>query len=384
LLGRGHEQVEIAQVHFQEKIEIDFVMAQFIKKIDAPRMTSSITKEPHMKAIAYQNNLPIDHADALVDVTLPDPVATGHDLLVAVHAVSVNPVDVKIRAGAKPGDGEWKVLGWDAAGVVQAVGPDVTLFRPGDRVWYAGSIARAGSNSELQLVDERIVGRMPQSLDFPAAAALPLTSLTAWEMLFDRLEVPTGERGAGKTLLVIGAAGGVGSILVQLARKLTRLTVVGTASRAATRDWVLANGAHHVIDHGKPLADEIRRAGLDAPDYVISLTHTDAHFDQIAEVIAPQGKFGLIDDPAPIDVRKLKRKSVSLHWELMFTRSLFGTPDMIRQHEILNRVADLIDAGTLRSTANENYGRIDAANLKRAHALIESNRAQGKIVLAGF
>ena len=341
-----------------------------------------------MKAVAYQNHLPIDHADALVDVTLPDPVATGHDLLVAVHAVSVNPVDVKIRAGAKPADGEWKVLGWDAAGVVQAVGPDVTLFRPGDRVWYAGSIARAGSNSELQLVDERIVGRMPQSLaqssDFCAAAALPLTSLTAWEMLFDRLEVPTDERGDGKTLLVIGAAGGVGSILVQLARKLTRLTVVGTASRPATRDWVLANGAHHVIDHGKPLADEIRRAGLDAPDYVISLTHTDAHFDQIAEVIAPQGKFGLIDDPAPIDVRTLKRKSVSLHWELMFTRSLFGTPDMIRQHEILNRVADLIDAGTLRSTANENYGRIDAANLKRAHALIESNRAPGKIVLAGF
>jgi zinc-binding alcohol dehydrogenase family protein len=359
-------------------------MAQFIKKIGALRMTSSITKEPTMKAIAYQNNLPIDHADALVDVTLPDPVATGHDLLVAVHAVSVNPVDVKIRAGAKAADGEWKVLGWDAAGVVQAVGPDVTLFRPGDRVWYAGSIARAGSNSELQLVDERIVGRMPQSLDFAPAAALPLTSLTAWEMLFDRLEVPTDERGAGKTLLVIGAAGGVGSILVQLARKLTRLTVVGTASRAATRDWVLANGAHHVIDHGKPLADEIRRAGLDAPDYVISLTHTDEHFDQIAEVIAPQGKFGLIDDPAPIDVRTLKRKSVSLHWELMFTRSLFGTPDMIRQHVILNRVADLIDAGTLRSTANENYGRIDAANLKRAHALIESNRAQGKIVLAGF
>jgi zinc-binding alcohol dehydrogenase family protein len=359
-------------------------MAQFIKKIDKSRMTSSITKEPFMKAIAYQNNLPIDHADALVDVTLPDPVATGHDLLVAVHAVSVNPVDVKIRAGAKPADGEWKVLGWDATGVVQAVGPDVTLFRPGDRVWYAGSIARAGSNSELQLVDERIVGRMPQSLDFAAAAALPLTSLTAWEMLFDRLEVPTDERGEGKTLLVIGAAGGVGSILVQLARKLTRLTVAGTASRPATRDWVLGNGAHHVIDHGKPLADEIRRAGLDAPDYVISLTHTDEHFDQIADVIAPQGKFGLIDDPAPIDVRKLKRKSVSLHWELMFTRSLFGTPDMIRQHEILNRVADLIDAGTLRSTANENFGRIDAANLKRAHALIESNRAQGKIVLAGF
>jgi zinc-binding alcohol dehydrogenase family protein len=337
-----------------------------------------------MKAIAYQDNLPIAHADALVDITLPDPVATGHDLLVAVQAVSVNPVDVKVRAGAKPDDGAWKVLGWDAAGIVKAVGPDVTLFRPGDRVWYAGSIARAGSNSELQLVDERITGKMPQTLDFGAAAALPLTSLTAWELLFDRLGVPLDASGEGKTLLVIGAAGGVGSILVQLARKLTRLTVVGTASRPETRDWVLKNGAHHVIDHGRPLADEIERANLPAPDYVISLTHTDQHFDQIVEVIAPQGKFGLIDDPAPIDVRKFKRKAVSLHWELMFTRSLFSTPDMIRQHDILNRVADLIDAGTIRSTANENFGRITAANLKRAHALIESNRAQGKIVLAGF
>jgi zinc-binding alcohol dehydrogenase family protein len=337
-----------------------------------------------MKAIAYQTNLPIAHADALVDIALPDPVASGHDLLVEVQAVSVNPVDVKVRAGSAPPDGEWKVLGWDAAGIVKAVGPDVTLFRPGDRVWYAGSIARAGSNSELQLVDERIAGTMPHSLDFGAAAALPLTSLTAWELLFDRLEVPTDAAGEGKTLLVIGAAGGVGSILVQLARQLTRLTVIGTASRAETRDWVLQHGAHHVIDHGKPLADEIRRAGLRAPAYVISLTHTEQHFDQIVEIIAPQGKFGLIDDPAPIDVRKFKRKAVSLHWELMFTRALFSTPDMIRQHEILNRVAELIDAGTIRSTVSENFGRIDAQNLKRAHALIESNRAQGKIVLAGF
>jgi zinc-binding alcohol dehydrogenase family protein len=337
-----------------------------------------------MKAIGYQTNLPIDDAQALVDITLPDPVAQGRDLLVEVRAVSVNPVDVKVRAGSKPADGEWKVLGWDATGIVKAVGPDVTLFRPGDRVWYAGSIARAGSNSELQLVDERIVGTMPQSLDFGAAAALPLTSLTAWELLFDRLQVPTGDEGRGKTLLVIGAAGGVGSILVQLARRLTQLKIIGTASRPATRDWVLNNGAHHVIDHGKPLAEEIAGARLPAPDYVISLTHTDQHFDQIVEVIAPQGKFGLIDDPAPIDVRKFKRKAVSLHWELMFTRSLFSTADMIRQHEILNRVAALVDDGTIRTTANENFGRIDAANLKRAHALLESNRAQGKIVLEGF
>ncbi|MDN4053655.1 zinc-binding alcohol dehydrogenase family protein [Massilia sp. YIM B02763] len=337
-----------------------------------------------MKAVAYQTNLPIDHAESLVDVTLPDPVATGHDLLVEVQAVSVNPVDYKIRAGSKPADGEWKVIGWDAAGIVKAVGPDVTLFRPGDRVWYAGSIARAGSNSELQLVDERIVGKMPQSIDFTAAAALPLTTLTAWELLFDRLEIPQGDAAKGKTLLVIGAAGGVGSILVQLARQLTGLTVVGTASRPETREWAIKQGAHHVIDHSKPLAAEYAKTGLSAPEYVVSLTHTEHHFDQIVEVIAPQGKFGLIDDPAEFDVRKLKRKAASLHWELMFTRSLYGTADMVKQHEILNRVAELVDAGTIRTTVNENFGRIDAANLKRAHALLESNRAQGKIVLAGF
>jgi zinc-binding alcohol dehydrogenase family protein len=258
----------------------------------------------------------------------------------------------------------------------------VTLFKPGDRVWYAGSIARAGSNSELQLVDERIVGRMPTSLDFGAAAALPLTGLTAWEMLFDRLQVPAGD--SGKSLLVIGASGGVGSILLQLARQLTRLTVIGTASRAETRAWALALGAHHVIDHSKPLAEEIAAAGLAQPDYVISLTHTEQHFDQIVELIAPQGKFGLIDDPELIDVRKFKRKAVSLHWELMFTRSLFNTADMIEQHRILDRLAELVDAGTIRTTANEHFGRIDAENLRRAHALLESGRARGKIVLEGF
>jgi zinc-binding alcohol dehydrogenase family protein len=338
-----------------------------------------------MKAVGYQNNLPIDQAEALVDITLPDPVTAGRDLLVEVRAVSVNPVDTKVRKSAKPEAGQWKVLGWDATGIVKAVGPEVTLFKPGDRVWYAGSIARAGSNSELQLVDERIVGRMPASTDFGAAAALPLTGLTAWEMLFDRLQVPTDASGKGKTLLVIGAAGGVGSILVQLARQLTQLTIIGTASRPETMNWVRELGAHHVIDHGKPLAGQITAAGLPAPDYVTSLTHSDQHFDQVVEAIAPQGKYALIDDPAtPIDIMKLKRKAVSLHWELMFTRSLFTTPDMIEQHNILNRLAELVDAGTIRTTANEHFGRIDAENLRRAHALLESNTARGKIVLEGF
>jgi zinc-binding alcohol dehydrogenase family protein len=338
-----------------------------------------------MKAIGYQNKLPATDPQALVDITLPDPVAQGRDLLVEVRAVSVNPVDTKVRKSAKPDAGAWKVLGWDATGIVKAVGPDVTLFKPGDRVWYAGSIARAGSNSELQLVDERIVGHMPTSLDFGPAAALPLTGLTAWEMLFDRMQVPTDDSGKGKTLLVIGASGGVGSILVQLARQLTQLTIIGTASRPETQDWVRELGAHHVIDHSKPLAEEIRKAGLPAPDYVASLTHSDQHFDQVVEAIAPQGKYSLIDDPTtPIDILKFKRKAVSLHWELMFTRALFETADMIEQHRILDRLAELVDAGTIRTTVNENYGRINAENLRRAHAMIESNRARGKIVLEGF
>lgn len=336
-----------------------------------------------MKAVAYRKNLPIDHPDALADVTLPDPAVTGRDLLVEVRAVSVNPVDTKVRRSTPAPEGEWKVLGWDAAGVVRAVGPEVTLFRPGDRVWYAGSIARAGSNSELQLVDERIVGRMPASLGFAEAAALPLTSLTAWEMLFDRLAIPQGEAGAGDALLVIGAAGGVGSIMVQLARRLTSLTVIGTASRPESRAWVQQLGAHHVIDHARPLAQELAGLGI-APRYIVSLTHTDQHFPQIVEAIAPQGKFGLIDDPEPIDVRLLKRKSVSLHWELMFTRALFSTADMAAQHEILGRVADLVDEGTIRSTVNERLGTISADSLRRAHALLESHQARGKIVLEGF
>jgi zinc-binding alcohol dehydrogenase family protein len=280
-----------------------------------------------------------------------------------------------------PADGEWRVLGWDAAGIVRATGPDVTLFKPGDRVWYAGSIARPGSNSELQRVDERIVGNMPASLDFPEAAALPLTSLTAWEMLFDRLEIKPGD--TGKSLLIIGAAGGVGSIMIQLARQLTGLTIIGTASRKETQKWVKDLGAHHVIDHHASLAEQLSELKLQ-PDYVVSLTHTDKHIKEIVEVIKPQGKFGLIDDPEAFDIKLLKRKSLSLHWELMFTRALYDTEDMINQHKILNQVAGLVEAKKIRTTITDTYGTINAENLKRAHALIESGKARGKIVLAGF
>lgn len=337
-----------------------------------------------MKAVAYQHSLPITDPLSLQDITLPEPVASGRDLLVEVRAISVNPVDTKVRLGVVPNEGEWKVLGWDAAGIVRAVGPEVTRFRPGDRVWYAGSIARQGSNSELQLVDERIVGKMPESLDFAQAAALPLTAITAWEMLFDRLAIAPGKPADQGALLIVGAAGGVGSIMVQLARRLTALTVIGTASRPQTREWVKELGTHHVIDHRQPLAAELKRIGIPQVQYAVSLTHTDQHFSEIAEAMAPQGKFGLIDDPKNVNIALLKRKSVSLNWESMFTRSLFGTADMAAQGRLLDELAGLVDAGLIRTTVGEHFGTICAANLRGAHALIESGRARGKIVLEGF
>lgn len=339
-----------------------------------------------MKAVAYQTALPIDHPDALQDVELPAPEPGPRDLLVDVQAIAVNPVDTKVRSGVSPEPGQWKVLGWDAVGTVRAVGQQVSLFKPGDRVWYAGAVNRSGANAEQHVVDERLAALAPTSLGDADAAALPLTAITAWEMLFDRLQVPIGAGARGDTLLVIGAAGGVGSIMVQLARQLTDLTVVGTASRADTAEWVLSLGAHHVLDHSQPLAETWHRTGLQAPRYVVSLTQTGQHFAQVAELIAPQGRFGLIDDPAPnsINVGMLKRKSVSLHWELMFTRALFETPDMVEQHRLLTKVAHLVDTGRIRSTRGEHFGAINAGNLKRAHALLESGRARGKVVLQGF
>lgn len=337
-----------------------------------------------MKAIAYRQPLPIEHAQSLLDVELPAPKPSGRDLLVRVEAVSVNPVDVKVRAGADP-KGQDKVLGWDAAGTVLAVGPDATLFKLGDEVFYAGSLDRPGTNAEQHLVDERIVGRKPKSLSFAEAAALPLTSITAWELLFDRLGIRKGKPADAGSVLILGGAGGVGSIAIQLARRLTGLNVIATASRPETQAWARELGAHHVVDHRGAWVEQVKAIAPRGVEYVLGLTHTEDHFDAIVEALAPQGALALIDDPAkPLPINKLKAKSASLHWEFMFTRSRFQTPDMIAQHHLLNEVADLVDARVLRTTLKENLGPINAANLKRAHALLESGRALGKVVLSGF
>lgn len=333
-----------------------------------------------MKAVVYsQNGLPISDPYALYDIELPQPQPGEFDLLVNIRAISVNPVDTKVRAGA-PTDTP-RILGWDAVGTVVAVGEKVTLFKPGEDVFYAGSLIRPGSNAEYGLVDERIAGHKPASLSDADAAALPLTSLTAWELLFDRLEVKDGD---GDALLIIGAAGGVGSILTQLARRLTGLRVIGTASRQDTADWVHDLGAHDVIDHSRPLMDGLRDIGVSQVRYVASLTHTAQHYQDIVEALAPQGRLAVIDDPDTLDAVVLKRKAISLHWELMFTRSLFQTKDMARQHEILENIRRLIEDGTLRTTTGNHYGKINAENLRRAHAFIESGRSRGKVVLEGF
>lgn len=335
-----------------------------------------------MKAIVYtQPGLPIEDPKSLYDSDVPRPSPGARDLLVEIKAIAVNPVDTKIRA-SRGGD-QPQVLGWDAVGIVREVGPEVSLFKPGDEVFYAGAIDRPGTYCEFHLVDERVVGRKPRSLDDSSAAALPLTSITAWELLFDRLGI-LENGGKGQSLLVIGAGGGVGSILVQLARKLTQLTVIGTASRPETQEWVRELGAHHVIDHSASIPDQLEALALKPVDYVISLTHSDTYLSQAVEVLRPQGKFALIDDPAFLDVMPLKLKSLSLHWELMFTRSLFSTDDMIKQHELLERVSELVDAGVIKTTLGEHFGAINAANLKRAHAVIEAGKARGKIVLEGF
>lgn len=336
-----------------------------------------------MKAVAYQKAGPITSPEALVDVELETPVAEGHDLLVRVQAVSVNPVDTKIRKNVSADNNQWKTLGWDAVGVVEAIGDKVSQFKVGDVVWYAGALNRQGSNSELQLVDERIVGHKPKTLEPREAAALPLTAITAWEMLFDRLQVPKLAP-ENTSILVIGGAGGVGSITIQLLKQLTNLTIITTASRAETKEWVKQLGADYVLDHSQPLTTQIKQLGLNAPLYVFSTTQTDQHLSDIVELIAPQGHFGLIDDPAQLDIKPFKSKSVSVHWEFMFTRSMYQTQDMVKQSELLNEVAELVDAGKIKTTLSQVLSPINAQNLKLAHQQIESGTTKGKIVLHGF
>lgn len=330
-----------------------------------------------MKAIGLING-------QLSDIDLPQPQAGARDLIVKVEAISVNPVDVKQRKAA-PLDGETKVLGWDAAGTVVSVGSDASLFKPGDQVYYAGSIVRPGANSELHAVDERIVGRKPASLDFAHAAALPLTSITAWEALIERLGIARNGDDEGKTLLVIGGAGGVGSIAIQLAKKLLRLKVVATASRPASAAWCRSLGADEIVDHSGDLPAQLKAIGLDSVDFILCLNDLDQHFAAMAEAIAPQGGIcAIVRNERPLPMEMLFAKSARFVFELMFTRSMFGTADMLEQHKLLNEVAGLIDAGILKTTLGQDGGKISADNIGRAHAALESGRTIGKIVLSGF
>jgi zinc-binding alcohol dehydrogenase family protein len=337
-----------------------------------------------MKAVGYVQSLPPSDPQSLIDFEAEAPIPGARDLLVSVRAVSVNPIDCKVRMRVQGTPERPRILGFDCAGVVLAAGPEVSLFKPGDEVFYAGSILRQGTNAELHLVDERLAGPKPRTLSFAQAAALPLTSITAWELLFDRLRIPLGRPQRAGSLLIIGAGGGVGSILAQLARRLTGVTVLASASRPETREWVLGHGAHHAVDHSKSLCEEVRALGFANMEYIISLNQSGEHFDEIVELIAPQGAFALIDDPTAIDVTRLKAKSASLHWESMFTRSSFQTPDMIEQHRILAQLSSLVDDGILRTTLAQVAGTIHAQNLRTAHATLESHHSIGKIVLEGF
>ncbi|WP_165725889.1 zinc-binding alcohol dehydrogenase family protein [Pseudoalteromonas sp. SA25] len=341
-----------------------------------------------MKAIGYTQSLPVSNPESLIDVELPQPIATGRDLLIKVKAIAVNPADYKVRLYMPPTNGEVKVIGWDAVGEVVATGEAVTGFKPGDAVYYAGDITRPGSNAEFQLVDERIVGFKPQSLNDAEAAALPLTAITAYELLFEHLNIvkqaADAKTKSDEVILVTGAAGGVGSIFIQLAKAITGATVIATASRKSSQAWVKKLGADYVIDHTKPLPAQIDALNIGSVTHVASLHSTDTYFEAYTEVLAPFGKIAMIDDPESLDVSKLKMKSLSLHWEFMFARSMFNAKDLIEQSKLLNHVADLIDQGYIQTTIGKNLGTINAANLRIAHEELEAGKSIGKIVLEGF
>jgi zinc-binding alcohol dehydrogenase family protein len=334
-----------------------------------------------MKAVGYNQAGLITAPDALVEFEAATPELRPHDLLVEVMGIAVNPVDVKVRTNMAPEKGT-KIIGYDAAGVVRDVGSDVSKFNVGDEVFYAGDITRPGTNAEFHAVDERIVGKKPKSLGFAAAAGFPLTSITAWEILFDSFALTEG-KGTGESLLVIGGAGGVGSILIQLAKKLTGLTVIATASRSETREWVKKMGADHVINHRESLVLQVKALEHE-PRYVASLTGTTGHFPAIIELIKPRGHVALIDDPEILDIKPAKPKALTFSWEYMFARPMYQMDDIEKQHELLNRVSELIDDGTLSSTVTNNLGRISAKTLTAAHIQQESGRSIGKTVLEGF
>ncbi len=336
-----------------------------------------------MKAVGLTHYLPITDPNSFLDVELPTPQATGRDLLVRVKAVSVNPVDTKVRVSKDTVEDVPRVLGWDASGIVEAVGPDVTLFAPGDEVYYAGDITRPGSNSEFQLVDERITGKKPETLSFAEAAALPLTTLTAYESFFDRLGIDRNGTNAGETILIVGAGGGVGSIGIQLA-KAAGLVVIATASRSETSDWVRDLGADHVVNHREDMVAQVRALGIHHVDH-IAIFNDMRHWDTAVELIRPQGGIVSIDaTDLPMPMAGMKMKAASLHWEFMFARAMHETPDMIEQHKLLNHVSAEIDAGRIRTTLETVLSPINAENLRKAHALIETKTAKGKVVIKGF
>jgi len=342
-----------------------------------------------MKAVGYIKSLPINDPESLIDIELPQPIASGHDLLVKVKAIAVNPVDYKIRQNVASEDSNYKVIGWDAVGEVVATGESVTLFKPGDAVFYAGDLNRQGSNAEFQLVDERLVGSKPKSLSDAEAAALPLTTITAWELLFEHLAVkqqsPNSIEKSDEVILVVGAAGGVGSILIQVAKAITGATIIATASRESSQNWVKKLGADYVVDHSKPLQPQIEALGIRQVTHIASLNSTGSYFESYPDILAPFGKVAMIDDPGKsLDVMKLKLKSQSLHIEFMFARSMFQADDMIEQNRLLNRVSDLIDQGYIKTTIGKNLGTINAENLKAAHEILESGKSIGKLVLQGF
>ncbi|WP_433830037.1 zinc-binding alcohol dehydrogenase family protein [Flavobacterium anhuiense] len=335
-----------------------------------------------MKAIGFKTSLPIENPESFIEFEAVKPIPGPHDLLVKIDAISVNPVDFKIRQNSAQNTvlETPKIIGWDAVGIVQAVGQDVTLFEVGDPVYYAGDITKQGSNAEYQIIDERIVGRKPKSLSIEESAVIPLTALTAWEILFDRIRI-SADKDKGKSILIIGGAGGVGSIAIQLAKKIAGLTVIATASRPETIDWCKQQGADFVVDH-KDLISSVREAGFEHVDFILDFVDTNAYWDIMVELIKPQGHIASITGSSdPVALTKLKSKSVSFSWELMYTRSMYQTEDMIEQHNILNIVADLLDDGILKTTLNTTLNGLTAENLKKAHQLLESGKTIGKIAI---